>query len=140
MGCFLVILLFLIVLAFIITNANYSAWEDYLSGEDAPKLKWKQILEFRVINPYRWEITNCHIMYFCDGKVYYINLSFVEWIKYRLWFRVENKREQERKENKKLEVILNGVQADINKLLKTAEKEKAEALKKMSEINWEGML
>lgn len=115
----------------------------FMNDENSyPKLRYKQFVDYYWVNPNRWFLCENYVEYiyidkriFANGGAHEIfTFSFVDMLKYKK-FKHDIEVNNKLKTNKATyQILLKGVQEDIDKLRKQSEDELNQAINTMKEV------
>lgn len=108
------------------------------------RIKFEQWLDLYYLNPEEWRLEDTPNRYiYRSRRVYgggygnsywaYVNFSFFDYLRYRLWKRGIKRREDNVKRDKRLKDVLELAQSDIERLKARADREMEEAKRRVEE-------
>lgn len=130
--CLGIIAGFVLLITLIIEGSCLVSNYIVLLEDKAVKLSFKNLMNYYAIAPTKW--------YFSENTIYYnttdtnINLSFVDYIKYRIFLKKRDKKEKRKATNKETIAFLEAVQKDIDQFKAKSQKEQNEAINNIARI------
>ena len=108
------------------------------------RIKFEQWLDLYYLNPEEWRLEDTPNRYiYRSRRVYgsgyesgywaYVNFSFFDYLRYQLWKRGAERRENNSKRDKRLKDVLKLAQSDIERLKAQADREMEEAKRRVEE-------
>lgn len=104
------------------------------------RIKFEQWLDLYYLNPEEWRLEDTPNRYiYRSRKVYgsgywaYVHFSFFDYLRYHLWKRGAERRENNSKRDKRLKDVLELAQSDIERLKVQADREIEEAKRRVEE-------
>ena len=123
---------FILLVTLIVEGSSLALDYAVLLEEKAVKLSFKNLMNYYTIAPTKW--------FFDERTIYYnttdtdINLSFIDYIKYRAFLKKQNKKEKRKITNKETITFLEAVQKDIDQFKVKSQKEQNEAINNITRI------
>lgn len=125
-------------------------WPSMSDSCSFPKITYKQFVDYYYINPDRWFLCNNYVKYMYHTEITVLNgcvqdtvfksfsFSFIDQFKYHKFkYNIKRKNEvikQSKEYNEAYQVLLEGVQKDIDKLRQQSENELNQAMNIMKEV------
>ena len=131
-----------IVVLIILTILYFNLLTNWLSHKSfwTSRIKFKQWLDLYYLNPEEWRLEDTPNRYiYRSRRVYgsgywaYVHFSFFDYLRYQLWKRGANRRENDAKRDKRLKDVLELAQSDIERLKVQADWEMEEAKRQTEE-------
>lgn len=104
------------------------------------RIKFEQWLDLYYLNPEEWRLEDTPNRYIyrsrrvMGGSYWaYVHFSFFDYLRYQLWKRGANRRENDAKRDKRLKDVLELAQSDIERLKIQADREMEEAKRRVEE-------
>lgn len=87
-----------------------------VTEKTAPRIKFKDFLYFYKVNPKRWQLRwygASFKMELSDPVGQYVSFSFIDFLRYRLWYRKNEANENKKQADQTLADIIAAVKQDI---------------------------
>lgn len=135
-----------IVVSVTLTSLYVYLLTNWLSRKSSwtSRIKFEQWLDLYYLNPEEWSLEDTPNRYiysarrgykysYGDGYWAYVHFSFFDYLRYQLWKRGAERRENNSKRDKRLKDVLELAQSDIERLKAQADREMEEAKRRVEE-------